>query len=386
MDFMGEDNHYEPSLSSVARSHATETHSTAATNSSGSRLPDFFSNEVFQVVLHNPTTSHQLQKFARSRLCAENIEYLAAVDKYQSLLSDVAATLFDIHKNFLGTQAPSQVNLTEHIATKLNRDLKSGLSTTLPKLESVFVDSQSEVENLVAGDIYPRFVRHQVTMSATKALGGPKNKYAGLGDCFVLTDPGKADNPIVYASDGFVKVTGYARNEIIPRNCRFLQGRHTDRKCVKRLKKAIDKNEESVELLLNERKDGEPFWNLLYVTPLVDSRGSVVFFLGGQINCSTTIHSQSDVLKILATSEESEEETKQAIAQKEEREKSRYTGLFSSFRSKSNRAYTLPTPGMENKLLDKLETMNLKSQMDTFYTAYSKVRPLHHAPLCPPPH
>ena len=103
-----------------------------------------------------------------------------------------------------------------------------------------------------------------MTLSVTRALATNKNKYAGLGDCFVLTNPSKADNPIVYASDGFVKVTGYERNEIIPRNCRFLQTRQTDRESVARIKKSLDKPAESVELLLNERKDGEPFWNLLY--------------------------------------------------------------------------------------------------------------------------
>lgn len=77
-----------------------------------------------------------------------------------------------------------------------------------------------------------------------------------------------ADNPIVYASDGFVKVTGYSRTDIIPRNCRFLQGSYTDNSAVKRLRTAIDANRESVELLLNYRKNGEPFWNLLYVGEL----------------------------------------------------------------------------------------------------------------------
>lgn len=75
-----------------------------------------------------------------------------------------------------------------------------------------------------------------------------------------------ADNPIVFASDGFVKVTGYSRLDIIPRNCRFLQGNHTDHAAVRRLKTCIGENKESVELLLNYRKTGEPFWNLLYVS------------------------------------------------------------------------------------------------------------------------
>lgn len=51
----------------------------------------------------------------------------------------------------------------------------------------------------------------------------------------------------------------------VPRNCRFLQGAHTDRQPVQRLKTAINEEKESVELLLNYKKNGDPFWNLLYV-------------------------------------------------------------------------------------------------------------------------
>ena len=75
----------------------------------------------------------------------------------------------------------------------------------------------------------------------------------------------KADNPIVYASDGFVSVTGYSRSDVVPRNCRFLQGNYTDKTATKRLKMSIEAQEETVELLLNYKKSGEPFWNLLYV-------------------------------------------------------------------------------------------------------------------------
>jgi phototropin len=73
----------------------------------------------------------------------------------------------------------------------------------------------------------------------------------------------------VFASDGFVKVTGYSRTDIIPRNCRFLQGNHTDHSAVRRLRASIGASKESVELLLNYRKTGEPFWNLLYVSKCV---------------------------------------------------------------------------------------------------------------------
>lgn len=364
---------YARSISSMSR--ASER--TGITSSSGSRLPDFFSGEIFQVVLHNPTTAHQLLKFSRSRLCGEHMEFLEKVDRYHTLLNETSKLIYEIHRDFISTSAPSQINLPAGILAKVNKDLKSSLSSTLPKLESVFVDSQTDVERLVSMDIYPRFVRHQMTLSATRALAAPNtsNKYAGLGDCFVLTDPAKADNPIVFASDGFVSVTGYARNEIIPRNCRFLQNRQTDRSSVKRLKMAIDKREESVELLLNQKKTGEPFWNLLYTCPLFDARGNAVFFLGGQINCSTTVHSASDILKILATSDDvTEDKDVVTNGSGTEAKGTRGSRFFSSWKTKPA-VQARSIAGMEGHVVEKIEKMGLKKQMDAFYTAYSKVSP-----------
>lgn len=80
----------------------------------------------------------------------------------------------------------------------------------------------------------------------------------------------------MYASDGLIKVTGYSRTEIISRNCRFLQGKLTDPVPVRRLRNAMIEGREAVELLLNYKKNGDPFWNLLYIgelrihTPLSD--------------------------------------------------------------------------------------------------------------------
>ncbi|TKA83738.1 hypothetical protein B0A55_00040 [Friedmanniomyces simplex] len=344
--------------------------------SSTSRMPEFFGQSVFQTVLHNPTIAHQLLKFGQSRLCGENMEILARVNRYTALLEEVSKAVYEIHKEFISTSAPAQINLPEHLLVKVNSQMKTSLTTTMPMLESVFVDAQVDIERLVYTDIYPNFVRHQMSVSAAKALGSDRSKYAGLGDCFVLTDPSKADNPIMYASDGFVKVTGYQRNEIIPRNCRFLQSRHTDRAAVRRLKATIDKREESVELLLNVKKNGEPFWNLLYVTPLYDAHGNLAFFLGGQINCSTTIHSASDVLRILGASNEKSEEPVPGIVSpplpiplpKPPRARSFLNAIRGNPRTTLQ---PLAAPGMENKLIDKLEDMSLKNQMDAFHTAYS---------------
>lgn len=341
------------------------------------KMPEFFTRAIFQIVLHNHTIAHQLLEFARSRLCGENIEFLERVNRYHSLLNEVSKAIAEIHRDFVSPTSPTQINLTEEKLLGVNHQMKSALNSTLPSLESIFADAQVEIQSMVYGDIYPKFVRNQISISAAKALGGDRGKYAGLGDCFVLTDPAKADNPIVYASDGFVKVTGYTRNEIIPRNCRFLQNSHTDRAAVTRMRVALEKREEIVELILNEKKTGEPFWNLLYMAPLFDQHGRLIFFLGGQVNCSTTIHSQSDVLRILAQSKDTDENAAEnAVRGGKTGTKSRRS-ILSAFRNPSRSNLNTPQrqPGMENELVDRLGNMPLKSQFRAFYTAYSHVSP-----------
>lgn len=348
-------------------------HISSGRPSNSSKMPEFFSHATFQIVLANPTIAHQLLKYGESRLCGENLAFLARVARYHALLAEVSKSIYEIHKDFISSNAPSQINIAEQLLLRTNKEMKASLTSTLPALETVFVDAQADIERLVYTDLYPNFVRHQMTLSAAKALGGDRAKYAGLGDCFVLTDPARADNPIVYASDGFVKVTGYSRNEIIPRNCRFLQNRNTDRAAVRRLKTAIDKRQESVELLLNQKKNGDPFWNLLYTTPLYDGYGKLAFFLGGQINCSTTVHNASDVLRILGQSKEVDDSAVPAAVTPQLVKRPRRS-ILSAFRSNSMPIMPPRAAGMENNLLNRIEDMPLKNQMETFYTAYSHVR------------
>jgi len=208
----------------------------------------------------------------------------------------------------------------------------------------------------------------------------------------------------VYASDGFVSVTGYQRSEVVPRNCRFLQGNYTDRNATKRLRTSIDAKEEIVELLLNYKKNGEPFWNLLYVgkqfhirwsthrcrslhtAPLYDANGRLEFYIGGQINCSTTIRSNTDVLRILSMSDDPEDD-KEATASvhSQRREKRSFFGFGRKGSSpklpQSTKNVEVKDAGMEPALLKQIENMNFRTQMELFYTTYSKVTLL--PPLSP---
>ncbi|KAG2702242.1 hypothetical protein I3843_06G075100 [Carya illinoinensis] len=90
---------------------------------------------------------------------------------------------------------------------------------------------------------------------------------------FVLTDPHLADMPIVYASDAFLRLTGYARHEVLGRNCRFLSGVDTDSLTLNRIKESIRNEQACTVHILNYRKDKSSFWNFLHISPVRNASG-----------------------------------------------------------------------------------------------------------------
>ncbi|WP_192841348.1 PAS domain-containing protein [Falsirhodobacter sp. alg1] len=105
----------------------------------------------------------------------------------------------------------------------------------------------------------------------------------------IVTNPALPDNPIVFANDAFLNLTGYSREEVLGRNCRFLQGADTDRATLVRLRESIAKGQDTAVDLLNYRKDGSSFWNALYISPVRDERGEIAFFFASQLDVSARV-------------------------------------------------------------------------------------------------
>nr|AML79649.1 putative LOV domain-containing protein [Carapichea ipecacuanha] len=103
---------------------------------------------------------------------------------------------------------------------------------------------------------------------------------------FVITDPRLPDNPIIFASDSFLELTEYSREEILGRNCRFLQGPETDPATVRKIRRAIDTQSEVTVQLINYTKTGKKFWNLFHLQPMRDQKGEVQYFIGVQLDGS----------------------------------------------------------------------------------------------------
>lgn len=100
----------------------------------------------------------------------------------------------------------------------------------------------------------------------------------------IITDPRQPDNPIIFSNRAFSELTGYTQQELIGRNCRLLQGPDSDKAVVAQLREAINE-ERSLEVdILNYRKDGTKFWNALFMSPVRNSDGEVVYFFASQLD------------------------------------------------------------------------------------------------------
>ncbi|QCI93794.1 PAS domain-containing protein [Novosphingobium sp. EMRT-2] len=99
----------------------------------------------------------------------------------------------------------------------------------------------------------------------------------------VLTDPRQPDNPIVSCNAAFIRLTGYAREEIIGRNCRFLRGAGTEVELTDTLRAAVVARQPALVEIRNYRKDGTPFRNAVMIAPIFNADGEVEYFLGSQM-------------------------------------------------------------------------------------------------------
>ncbi|CAK9270620.1 unnamed protein product [Sphagnum jensenii] len=110
---------------------------------------------------------------------------------------------------------------------------------------------------------------------------------------FVITDPRLPDNPIIFASDEFLELTEYSREEILGRNCRFLQGPDTDQNTVQQIRDAISARKDITVQLLNYTKSGRPFWNLFHLQAMRDQNGELQYFIGVQLDGSEYVEPET---------------------------------------------------------------------------------------------
>ena len=102
----------------------------------------------------------------------------------------------------------------------------------------------------------------------------------------VICDPNLPDCPIIYANPAFYRITGYAEEEVIGHNCRFLQGPGTNPRHIKALREAIENGKAIDVEIVNHRTDGSRFVNELHLSPIFGDDGEVRYIFGIQHDVS----------------------------------------------------------------------------------------------------
>ncbi|WP_295039310.1 PAS domain-containing protein [Salinicola sp.] len=101
-------------------------------------------------------------------------------------------------------------------------------------------------------------------------------------DGIVVAEQEGDENILIYANEGFERLTGYSVDEILYRDCRFLQNGDRDQPAIDRVRAALREGKSCREVLRNYRKDGSPFWNELSITPVYDEEDQLTYFVGVQ--------------------------------------------------------------------------------------------------------
>ncbi|MBR0554559.1 PAS domain-containing protein [Ciceribacter sp. L1K23] len=120
----------------------------------------------------------------------------------------------------------------------------------------------------------------------------------------LITDPHQADNPIIFCNRAFCDLTGYTSEELVGENCRLLQGPETDRRAVDKLRDAIAAERDIAVDILNYRKDGSKFWNALFVSPVRDEAGDVIYFFASQLDFTNIKSKEAELARARHLAEE----------------------------------------------------------------------------------
>ncbi|GAA5934489.1 uncharacterized protein JCM15063_004590 [Sporobolomyces koalae] len=193
---------------------------------------------------------------------------------------------------YFNEHSPSRLQLPISLRGPILHSL-APLSSTLLSLETAEQDLFSKIHQ----DYFEGFTQERLTAMAADWLAqleetkdGHDWSHRGLGAAFCLTNPRMYDNPMVLVTNGFAKLTGYASKEIIGLNCRVFQGPCTSESSYAAIREAVYSERRITKLVLNYRRDGEPFYNLIQILPIKNRAGDLQFFLGGVCDATDLLH------------------------------------------------------------------------------------------------
>lgn len=263
---------------------------------------DVYAPSTVMAVFQDPAAMARMRQFAEPRGHANDIDFLLQIGQYNQAMTSVASILANMSLKFTGVAASEPVRLPLTVGKALSAGIRETSKTLMPGLESTFDDAKSFIEQTLAQDLYPDFVKHQLSLNLQVIGPGysPNQVCPGFGEAFCLSDPNEEDDPIVFASDGLACLTGYSTGDMISRNCRLFQGPGTRGSCVDRMRNGLAKHDEFTELVLNYTKDGRPYWNLVFMARLAGADGTTRFHLGGQVDVTEILEREEELTHLLS--------------------------------------------------------------------------------------
>jgi diguanylate cyclase (GGDEF)-like protein/PAS domain S-box-containing protein len=169
---------------------------------------------------------------------------------------------------------------------------QNDLALPLPRMESLLVDLEKG-ESLSPG------LAGSASELCANLLGsqwsGMRQVFESVANGITISDAGDAEMPLVYVNPAFERLTGYGLQEVQGRNCRFLQDGETRQPGLEILRKALQERREVRTVLKNFRKDGTPFWNELYLSPLKDATGHITHYLGIQNDVTAKVEMDANM-------------------------------------------------------------------------------------------
>ncbi|TWT92528.1 PAS domain S-box protein [Neorhodopirellula pilleata] len=213
-----------------------------------------------------------------TRLFGNDLDVERNVELQDMIPADVCEPCYDLIRELVrkGEVAAKEVSL------KINSRKLNVLIRVTPVLDD---RDRVAAAAITLYDITAMRIAEEQLNLRTRAIDAASNG-------FIIVDARADDMPIVYANKGFMTLTGFNPEEIVGRNCRFLQGPMTDPADVQTIRDAIRDQAHCRVTLLNYRRDGSTFYNDLIITPIRNSQNVVTHFVGVQNDATAIVEAR----------------------------------------------------------------------------------------------
>ncbi|SCV70872.1 BQ2448_3634 [Microbotryum intermedium] len=238
------------------------------------------SEEVFRRLMKDSLGRHRFREYLiNTRGDVASFDLWIDLTGFRALTTRVRSTAIALHDLFVVDMSFSRRPV---LTSELREDVEASLRQGMFLGDSLEAPQQHLLHSLYSSE-FQSFIKYKLVEECHVRLGQTESlPGTGLGDAFCLTNPRLRDHPITLLSPGFERLTGYAISMVAGRNCRMLAGPATSPVTSKRIHDALSRGEGITTLILNYRRDGTPFFQLLCIIPLRDTYGHLTYFLGGQ--------------------------------------------------------------------------------------------------------